>query len=114
LKLTRQLSIEGISLRVRLGLLAVEKLSPVLVSIDLQWRGISDPDRPSVDYSEVCSRIREREDRVFVYIEDLAGEILEMLCSSWSGHWKVSVSKHYPPAALPMLRAVCTLEGDGL
>ena len=109
-----QLSIEGISLRVRLGLLAAEKLSPTSVSIDLQWSGISDSEIPPVDYSEVCAMIRELEDRVFVYIEDLAGEILDMLCRSWSGHWKVSVSKFCPPAALPLLRAVCTLEGDGL
>jgi dihydroneopterin aldolase len=108
------LRLEGIALRVRLGMSARERVSPRTVILNLEWQGCVDPERPSVDYSDVCDRLRDLNESGFTYIEELTAAVLDMLGSRWPGSWTVSVSKSYPPVSLPMDRAVCTMEGDGV
>jgi dihydroneopterin aldolase len=97
---------------VLLGVLPAEKLSPRSVSLDLEWRGPTDPSAPAVDYAAVCAHLGQLASREYSWIEELASAALDLLSERWSGSWKVSVSKAFPPAPAPLESATCTMEGE--
>jgi dihydroneopterin aldolase len=106
------LSLKGLELRVRLGALPVEKLSPRSVSLDLEWRGRTDPSAPAVDYASVCDQLGQLASREYSWIEELASAALDLLSERWSGSWEVTVTKTFPPAPVPLESATCTMEGE--
>ena len=109
-RLTGSLILEGISLTVRLGVLPSEQIEPRRVILDLKWTGeILSPGCPVVDYSQVCSALKNKLDPAYEYIEELAAEVQALLINDWPGRWIVSVHKDHPPTDLPMERATVTI-----
>lgn len=106
-----KLDLEGLVLRLRLGVLPQEKVSCRDVPVNLSWTGSFDRS-PPVDYSEVCEKLAVIQDRDYDYIEDLAAEILDILCREYRrGRWTVRVVKPCPPAGLRLQAASFEIEG---
>ncbi len=105
------LELGGVILRLKLGKLPVEKISPRDVPVDISWTG-STSRMPGIDYSEVCQCLAVLQEREYDFIEELATGILDLLRRRYpSGIWKVKVRKPFPPAALKMEMASFTVEG---
>ncbi|MCK5132643.1 MAG: dihydroneopterin aldolase [Candidatus Sabulitectum sp.] len=109
-RLTGTLFLESISLTLRLGALPFERIESRRVRLDLKWTGklLSDG-RPVVDYSQVCTSLKNKLEPEYEYIEQLAGDVLVILQNNWPGKWSVSVHKDHPPTDFPMERATVTI-----
>ncbi|MCD6588599.1 MAG: dihydroneopterin aldolase [Candidatus Fermentibacteraceae bacterium] len=111
-RLTGNLSLEGISLALRLGALPFERIEPRRVLVDLEWTGeVFRSGKPVVDYSLVCSALKNGVETEYLFIEELAGDILELLEERWPGAWTVTVGKMFPPVDPPMERASVSITG---
>jgi len=111
--MTGMLQLDGIVLRLKLGVLPQEKAAARNVPVDLVWKGTV-TSGPAVDYSEVCRYLGRLEDTDYDYLEDLAVDILEMLTGGFpSGEWRVTVKKPWPPTGLKLESASFTVEGGG-
>lgn len=109
-RLTGTLFLKSISLTLRLGALPFERIEPRTVKIDLKWTGeLITGGHPVVDYSQVCALLKNKLEPEYLYIEELARDILIILENGWCGRWAVSVHKDYPPTDPPMERATVTL-----
>jgi len=94
----------------RLGALPFEKIEARRVILDLKWNGVLFADGiPAVDYSCVCDSLGKGLKSQYDYLEDLGGDILDILQNEWPGKWKVMVHKSFPPTDPPMERATVTL-----
>lgn len=110
--LTGRLEIKGISLNLKLGAHPFERLEKRSIPVDLVWTGpLFSRGEPVVDYSQVCSMLKTSLKGEYLYIEELAGDILLMLQQSWTGSWKVTVRKPEPPVDPPASEASVTVEG---
>jgi len=111
-RLTGTLEIIGIALNLKLGVHAFERVGRRRVPVDLAWTGSLIPGgEPAVDYSRVCSLLKSSLREEYLYIEDLAVEILQLLKGQWAGSWKVTVRKLAPPLDPPAAEARITVEG---
>lgn len=105
-----RLDLQGLVLRLRLGVLPGEKLSSRDVPLDISWTGeLRSP--PSIDYGDLCRKLAELQDTDYDYMEDLAADVLRLLTGEYGiGRWSVRVSKPFPPAALRLGSAAFTVE----
>ncbi|RKZ01982.1 hypothetical protein DRQ21_09610 [Candidatus Fermentibacteria bacterium] len=111
-RLTGALSLEGISLTLRLGALPFERIEPRKVLVDLKWTGeVFKSGRPVVDYSLVCSVLKNGVEAEYLFIEELAADILDLLEERWPGAWTVTVGKTFPPVDPTMERASVSITG---
>ncbi len=111
-RLTGRLEIKGISLNLKLGAYPFERLEKRAVPLDLVWTGpLLSRGEPVVDYSLVCAMLKTSLKAEYLYIEELAGDILLMLQERWTGSWKVTVRKPQPPVDPPAHEASVTVEG---
>ncbi len=111
-RLTGSLELKGVNLNLKLGVLPSERLEKRSVPVDLVWTGpLFFRGEPVVDYSLVCSLLKTSLKGEYLYIEELAGDILFILQGSWPGSWKVTVRKPEPPVDPPASEASVTVEG---
>ncbi|OPL19014.1 MAG: hypothetical protein AVO35_03560 [Candidatus Aegiribacteria sp. MLS_C] len=106
-----RLDLQGLVLRLRLGVLPEEKLSERDVPLDISWTGeLGSP--PAIDYGDVCHRLAGLQGSDYDYIEDLAADVLRLLTGEFKGGvWSVRVSKPFPPAGLRLRSAAVTVQG---
>ena len=110
-RLTGLLTLTEIGLVLKLGVHEFERLETRKVPVDISRRGVlMENGEPSVDYSLVCSLLFSELSPEYLYIEDLAGDILDLLDSRWPGGWTVTVHKLQPPTELPLRAASVTVE----
>lgn len=110
-RLNGTLELTGINLTLKLGLHSFERLARRSVPVDLFRRGLLMEDGiPSVDYSEVCTVLASGLREEYLYVEELAGDILDLLDKSWPGGWRVRVTKVQPHVTPPMAEASVTVE----
>ena len=108
---TGTLELQGVVLRVRLGVLETEKLSARDLPLDISWTGTL-REGPGVDYAAVCEKLAVLQDRDYDYLEEVAEEVLSLLEREFpEGLWKVRAVKPFPPACLKIGSASFTLEG---
>jgi dihydroneopterin aldolase len=106
------LEVKGIALNLKLGALAFERLEKRTVPVDLNWTGpLFSAGEPAVDYSLVCSCLKTTLKDEYLYIEELAADILGILKERWPGSWKVTVRKPQPPVDPPVSEASVTVGG---
>jgi len=111
-RLRGSLELRGINLVLKLGLHSFERLETRRVPVDLVRTGIiMENGVPTVDYSRVCSILSEGLNGEYLYIEELAGDILQLLNNEWPGGWRVTVRKIQPPVSPSMEEAAVTVEG---
>ena len=104
-----RLALEGLVLRVVLGVDPGERLSARSVELDV-CTGQPAAGDGRLDYAEVVETLKPLQDGRYSYVEDLAAAAVDQLLSSWPRRrWTVTVRKVRPPAALPLLQAVYTL-----
>ncbi len=105
------LVLKNIILRLKLGAENQEKISSRDVPITVVWTG-EVAVGPSIDYSDVCDALADFDEKEYDYIEDLASDILNLLRIEYpGGHWKVTVTKPFPPVSLKLESASFTVEG---
>jgi dihydroneopterin aldolase len=110
-RLKGTLELNGIDLTLKLGLHPFERLSARSVPVDLVRNGpLMENGIPLVDYSEVCTVLVSGLREEYLYVEELAGDILELLNRSWPGGWRVRVRKIQPPVTPSMAEASVTVE----
>ena len=111
-RLSGTLTLEGVSLTLRLGVLPAERIEARVVPVDIQWSGeLFAGGKPAVDYSEVCSALKTGIKTEYQFIEELAADILSVLTAGWQGRWKVTVHKAFPPVAPSMDAASVSVSG---
>jgi dihydroneopterin aldolase len=105
------MEIQGMVLRLRLGILPVEKVCERDVPVDLKWTGTHAGGAP-FDYTAVTRTASRFSGSGFDLIEDLAEALLAALASEFpAGTWTVSVRKPWPPVDPPVECVTFTLEG---
>jgi dihydroneopterin aldolase len=105
------MEIHGLILRLRLGVLPVEKICERDVPVDLKWTGTHAGGAP-FDYAAVVSTASRFSGAGFDLVEDLAEALLLTLTSEFpAGTWAVSVRKPWPAVAPPVECVTFTLEG---
>lgn len=110
--LTGRLEIRGIALNLKLGVHGFERLEKRTVPVDLVWKGgLFTGREPAVDYSRVLSMLKTVLKPEYLYIEDLAGDILHALKAGFPGSWTVTVRKPQPPVDPPVSEVSVTVEG---
>ena len=109
-RLTGTLFLEGISLSLRLGVFPFERIEPRRVRLDLTWSGeLLSAGEPVVDYSMVCTSLKNKLESEYLYLEELARDTLIILEIDWPGSWTVSAQKDQPPTDPPMERATVSI-----
>jgi dihydroneopterin aldolase len=107
------LELQGLVLRLRLGVLPVEKISERDVPVDLSWTGPHAGGAP-FDYTDVIRTASRFSGACFDLVEDLAEALLGALTAEFpAGTWRVRVRKPWPPVHPPVECVVFTLEGGG-
>lgn len=105
------LELRGLVLRVTLGVLPEEKLSPRDVPVDLSWTSEHKGGAP-FDYRDVAGTASRFVGGEYDLLEDLAESLLEALSADFpAGTWTVSVRKPWPSLELPLECVSFTLEG---
>jgi len=98
-------------LRLTLGVLPEEKLSPRDVPVDLAWTSTHSGGAP-FDYRDVAGTASRFAGGEYDLLEDLAESLLEALSKDFpGGTWTVTVRKPWPPVGLPLECVSFTLEG---
>lgn len=107
------LELEGLVLRLRLGVLEEERLCERDVPVDLAWTGIH-AGGARFDYAEVARAAARFSGAEYGLVEELAEALLDALAAEFpGGSWRVRVRKPWPPVAPRMECAVFTLEERG-
>jgi len=108
------LTLQGIEIRVVLGVQPVERISRRLAVLDIEWSGRIEPGRPpSVDYASAAGALAGLESLSFEYIEELALAARGLLDERFpSGRWRVTVHKDLPPTNPRSARASITVGPD--
>lgn len=97
-----RLVLKNMILRLKLGVENHERISCRNVPVTVVWTGEVSGNL-SIDYSDICNVLTAFEGREYHYIEKLASDILDLLCSEYpDGHWKVTVTKPFPPVSLKL------------
>ncbi len=105
------LLLKEIGLTLRLGLYDFERIETRRVPVDITREGLLMKNGvPVVDYSELTSMLESSLKKEYLYIEELACHILELLDERWPGGWKVTVHKIQPPVNPKMTCASVTVE----
>ena len=111
-RLTGTLFLKNLSLTLQLGALPFERIESRRVNLDLKWAGeLFEAGKPTVDYSLVCTELKSKLEPEYLYIEELARDVLIILEAGWPGTWIVSVHKEHPPTDLPLEKATVTIGG---
>jgi dihydroneopterin aldolase len=111
-RLTGTLTLSRLILRIRLGAHSFERVEERDVPVDISRTGeLFRGDVPAVDYAGVCEAVAAGIRREYIYIEELAADILEILTGSFTGHWTVTVHKPFPPVTPRAESASVTVEG---
>lgn len=106
------LELRGLALTLKLGAHGFERLETRRVPVDIFRSGnLFSGDEPAVDYSLVCSLLRTGLKEEYLYIEELACDILKLLKDRWEGEWRITVHKIHPPVDPPIAEASVTIEG---
>lgn len=110
-RLTGTLSLSEIELVLKLGAYKFERLETRKVPVDISRRGVlMENGEPCVDYAVLCSLLATELRPVYLYVEELAADILDLLENRWSGGWTVTVHKLQPPVELSLKAASVTVE----
>ena len=106
------LELRGVSLNLRLGLHSFERIDPRTVPVDIVRKGpLFRGDIPAVDYSRVCSLLAQGLRGEYLYVEELACDVLRLLCEEWGQGWTVTVRKPLPPLDIPVEEAAVIVCG---
>lgn len=110
-RLTGKLKLRGIALELILGVHPFERIEKRTVPVDIVRTGLLfQGSVPAVDYTEICRLLKNELRNDYLYIEELAADILSLLKKSFSGSWKVTVRKPEPPLELSVSEASVTVE----
>lgn len=104
------LSLDEIELFLKLGALPSEQIEPRKVLVNLKWNGLLFSDgTPTIDYSVVCIVLQNKLKPSYRFIEQLAGDIMKILETNWTGKWEVTVVKKHPLTQPAMKSAKVTI-----
>lgn len=111
-RLTGRLELKGVSLRLKLGLHDFERIHTRTVPVDITRTGELFADgKPFLDYSLLVDTLESRLRDEYLYIEELAADVLQLLKERWDGTWRVTVRKPEPHLSLRTEEASVTVEG---